>query len=121
MEGLQVLNRETGRWIRLKAEPGDIILNTGDYFQRITNDVLPSTTHRVAPPREPDLRSKPRTSFPLAIYTNEDVVLEALPGLEGKGSDYPPISSLEFHTGITRKYYVGLPFLPLVVCFGTKL
>ena len=34
----------------MNAPPGSIIINTGDYMQRITNDRLPSTTHRVGKP-----------------------------------------------------------------------
>ena len=52
VEGLQVLNRANMKWIRLCAPPGTLILNTGDYMQRISNDILPSTTHRVSLPRE---------------------------------------------------------------------
>ena len=48
VEGLQVLNRANGKWIRLAAPRGSIILNTGDYMQRISNDIFPSTTHRVS-------------------------------------------------------------------------
>ena len=81
LEGLQVLNRANMRWIRLEAPRGSIVLNTGDYMQRISNDVLPSTTHRVSPPRDPALRRKPRVSFPMAVYVWEDELLEVLPGL----------------------------------------
>jgi isopenicillin N synthase-like dioxygenase len=34
----------------MKAPPGSIIINTGDYMQRITTTGLPSTTHRVGKP-----------------------------------------------------------------------
>jgi isopenicillin N synthase-like dioxygenase len=100
-EGLQVLNRRTMKWIRLDAPPGSIILNTGDYMQRITNDRLPSTTHRVAQPAEGG--GTARISLPMAIYVWEDEILECLPGLgEPK---YPPIRAEDFHTRITSKYY----------------
>lgn len=103
VEGLQVLNRENMKWIRLQAPPGAIILNTGDYMQRVTNDRLPSTTHRVSPPAEPALRRRPRVSFPMAVYVWEDEILEVLPGLgEPK---YEPIKAVHFHTRITSKYY----------------
>lgn len=103
VEGLQVLNRANMKWIRLNAPEGSIILNTGDYAQRITNDILPSTTHRVSKPRDARLLKKARVSFPMAIYLWEDEVLEVLPGLgEPK---YPPIKALPFHTRITSKYY----------------
>jgi isopenicillin N synthase-like dioxygenase len=101
--GLQVLNRENGKWVRLEAPPGSIILNTGDYMQRITNDRLPSTTHRVSPPRDPAARSTPRISFPMAIYVWEEEILEVLPGLGPP--KYEPISAIRFHTHITSKYY----------------
>jgi isopenicillin N synthase-like dioxygenase len=102
-EGLQVLNRANGKWIRLQAPPGSIILNTGDYMQRITNDRLPSTTHRVSQPREVPGRSEARVSFPMAVYVWEDELLEVLPGLgEPK---YEPITAIRFHTAITSKYY----------------
>lgn len=103
IEGLQVLNRDNGKWIRLNPEPGSIILNTGDYMQRITNDRLPSTTHRVSKPANQQLYTKPRISLPMAIYVWEDEILEVLPGLENP--KYEPISAVKFHTNITSKYY----------------
>jgi isopenicillin N synthase-like dioxygenase len=103
VEGLQVLNRANMKWIRLDAPVGSIILNTGDYAQRISNDILPSTTHRVSPPRDPELRSRARVSFPMAIYLWEEELLEVLPGLGP--AKYPPIRALPFHTRITSKYY----------------
>src|SRR3546814_7561572 len=36
VEGLQVFNRRNMKWIRLTAPAGSIILNTGDYMQRIS-------------------------------------------------------------------------------------
>lgn len=103
VEGLQVLNRENGKWIRLNPAPGTIILNTGDYMQRITNDRLPSTTHRVSKPRDKQMNNKPRITFPMAVYVWEDEILEVLPCLTPP--KYAPISALKFHTKITSKYY----------------
>jgi isopenicillin N synthase-like dioxygenase len=103
VDGLQVFNRKNNKWIRLNAPKGTIILNTGDYMQRITNDRLPSTTHRVSKPIDKKLYKKPRISFPMAIYLWEEEILEVLPNLgEPK---YEPISAIEFHTNITSKYY----------------
>lgn len=103
VDGLQVLNRKNMKWIRLNPPQGSIILNTGDYMQRITNDRLPSTTHRVSKPLNQVLHSKPRVTIPMAIYVWEDEILDVLPGLgEPK---YEPISAVKFHTRITSKYY----------------
>ena len=103
VEGLQVLNRANMKWIRLEAPPGAIILNTGDYMQRISNDILPSTTHRVSLPKGEAARRAGRVSLPMAVYVWEDEVLEVLPGLGP--AKYEPIKALEFHTKITSKYY----------------
>jgi isopenicillin N synthase-like dioxygenase len=103
VEGLQVFNRENNKWIRLNAPPGTIVLNTGDYMQRITNDRLPSTTHRVGKPQTRSLYQTPRISIPMAVYVWEDEILEVLPNLgEPK---YAPVSAIKFHTSITSKYY----------------
>ena len=99
VEGLQVLNR-AGKWVRLDAPRGSIVLNTGDYLQRITNDRLPSTTHRVSPPRHAD---GARMSFPLAAYLRPEEQLEVLP--EIANPKYAPISVLTFHTRTTAKFY----------------
>jgi len=103
VEGLQVLNRKNMKWIRLNPPKGSIILNTGDYMQRITNDRLPSTTHRVSKPTKKVLFGKPRISLPMAVYVWEEAMLEVLPGCgEPK---YEPIRAETFHTRITSKYY----------------
>ena len=103
VEGLQLLHRRTRKWVRVTASPGTIILNTGDYMQRVTNDRLPSTTHRVSAPRDPAERRRPRTSFPMAIYVREDEILRVLPN-QGEPR-YPPVRAEDFHTRITSKYY----------------
>ncbi len=103
VEGLQILNRRNMRWIRISAPPGTIILNTGDYVQRISNDIFPSTTHRVSKPRDPEQRRLSRVSFPMAVYVWEDETLEVLPGLPNP--KYAPVKAIEFHTSITRKFY----------------
>ena len=101
--GLQVLNRQNMKWVRLTAPPGSIILNTGDYMQRISNDRLPSTTHRVSRPQDPVLAKLERVSFPMNIYLWEDEILEVLPGLGPPR--YPPVRAEDFHVMITSKYY----------------
>jgi isopenicillin N synthase-like dioxygenase len=102
-EGLQILNRRNMKWIRVEAPRGTIILNTGDYMQRISNDVFPSTTHRVSKPRDPAQRHQARVSFPMAVYVWEDEILEVLPCFEA--ARYPPVKAIEFHTSITSKFY----------------
>lgn len=103
VDGLQVWNHRSGKWVRMKAPPGSIIINTGDYMQRITNDRLPSTTHRVGKPSDGSHVSNARVSFPMAVYVWEDEILEVLPGLGP--AKYPPVRAITFHTRSTSKFY----------------
>ena len=103
VDGLQVWNHKSGKWVRMKAPAGSIIINTGDYMQRISNDVFPSTTHRVGKPSDGLHRDHARVSFPMAVYVWENELLEVLPGLgEPK---YPPVKAIAFHTRSTSKFY----------------
>jgi isopenicillin N synthase-like dioxygenase len=103
VDGLQVWNHRSGKWVRMKAPPGSIIINTGDYMQRMSNDHYPSTTHRVGKPTDGSHRETPRVSFPVAVYVWENELLEVLPGLgEPK---YPPVKAIAFHTRSTSKFY----------------
>jgi isopenicillin N synthase-like dioxygenase len=103
VDGLQVWNHRSGKWVRLRAPYGSIIINTGDYMQRITNDRLPSTTHRVGKPSDGSHRSTARVSFPMAVYVWEDEILEVVPGLGEP--HYPPVKAIAFHTRSTSKFY----------------
>ena len=103
VDGLQVWNHRSGKWVRMRAPPGSIIINTGDYMQRITNDLLPSTTHRVGKPTDRSHLTSARVSFPMAVYVWEEEVLEVLPGL-GQPK-YPPVKAITFHTRSTSKFY----------------
>jgi isopenicillin N synthase-like dioxygenase len=103
IDGLQVWNHRSGKWVRLNAPPGSIIINTGDYMQRLSNDRLPSTTHRVGKPTDRSHLAEPRVSFATNVYLWEDEVLEVLPGLGEP--NYPPIRAITFHTRSTSKFY----------------
>jgi isopenicillin N synthase-like dioxygenase len=103
VEGLQVWNHRSRKWVRLSAPPGSIIINTGDYMQLISNDRLPSTTHRVGKPRDGSHLAGARVSFPIAVYVWENEILEVLPGLGPPG--YEPIKAITFHTRSTSKFY----------------
>lgn len=103
VDGLQVWNHRSGKWVRMRAPYGSIIINTGDYMQRISNDLYPSTTHRVGKPSDRSHLNSPRVSFPMAVYVWDDETLEVLPGLgEPK---YAPVKAIAFHTRSTSKFY----------------
>jgi isopenicillin N synthase-like dioxygenase len=103
VDGLQVWNQRSGKWVRLAPERGSMIINTGDYMQRISNDRLPSTTHRVGKPSDPLDLAHPRVSFATNVYLWEDEMLEVLPGLGA--AKYPPVKAITFHTRSTSKFY----------------
>jgi len=103
VDGLQVWNHRSGKWVRMKAPYGSIIINTGDYMQRISNDRLPSTTHRVGKSSDGSHLSSARVSFPMAVYVWEDEILEVLPGLGTP--KYEPVKAITFHTRSTSKFY----------------
>ncbi len=102
-DGLQVWNHRSGKWVRLSPPRGSIIINTGDYMQRISNDRLPSTTHRVGKPSDGSHLRHARASFPMNVYLWEDEILEVLPGLGTP--KYEPIKAITFHTRSTSKFY----------------
>lgn len=102
-DGLQVWNHRSSKWVRLRAPRGSIIINTGDYMQRISNDRLPSTTHRVGKPSDGSHLTSARTSFPMAVYLWENEILDVLPGLGVP--KYDSIEAIAFHTRSTSKFY----------------
>ncbi|SKB49617.1 Isopenicillin N synthase [Parapedobacter luteus] len=75
-DGLEVLTRE-GTWYPVKAHGEDIVVNVGDMLQRLTNNKLKSTTHRVVnPPREQMKTS--RYSVPFFLHPKADMSLAVL-------------------------------------------
>lgn len=92
--GLEILRRD-GRWLAVEAPPDQVIVNIGDMLQRLTNHVLPSTTHRVVnPPAFASTRS--RYSLPFFLHPNSEFVIETLPSCidEQRVNRYPtPITA----------------------------
>ncbi len=75
-DGLQVQNK-SGEWISVTALPEQIVVNVGDMLQRLTNNKLKSTTHRVInPPREKWGTS--RYSIPFFLHPRSEVSLTCL-------------------------------------------
>jgi len=95
--GLQLLDRD-GRWLAVSPPEGALVVNVGDMLQRLTNHVLPSTTHRVVNP-PPERRGHSRYSMPFFLHPAPDFVIETLPGcVTADNPDrYPePLSSQEY-------------------------
>ncbi|MEO1656530.1 MAG: 2-oxoglutarate and iron-dependent oxygenase domain-containing protein [Pseudomonadota bacterium] len=90
--GLELLDRN-GTWLPVENEPGDLIVDTGDMMARITNGVLPSTTHRVVNPAGPNVS---RYSMPFFMHLAADTPLDCLPSCVGDGFDHAPITAGEY-------------------------
>ncbi|RZK49684.1 MAG: isopenicillin N synthase family oxygenase [Pedobacter sp.] len=84
-DGLEVLTR-SNEWLPIKAHHTDIVVNVGDMLQRLTNNKLKSTTHRVVnPPRE--LMKTSRYSVPFFLHPRSDMDLTCLDSTIS--ADYP--------------------------------
>lgn len=76
--GLELLDKESGAWLPVKPPEGAMVVNVGDMLQRLTNHVLPSTTHRVVNP-PPERRGHSRYSMPFFLHPAPDFLIKALP------------------------------------------
>ncbi len=75
--GLQILDRKN-QWLDIIPGEDEIVVNVGDMLQRLTNNYLKSTTHRVVnPPR--DEWHRPRLSIPFFLHPKSDMDLSCLP------------------------------------------
>lgn len=75
-DGLEVLTRNN-EWLPIKAHHTDIVVNVGDMLQRLTNNKLRSTTHRVVnPPAE--LMKTSRFSVPFFLHPRSEMDLTCL-------------------------------------------
>ena len=75
--GLEVQNKQ-GKWIPVTALPEQLVINVGDMLERLTNNKLRSTIHRVVnPPREE--WGKSRYSIPFFTHPISEMSLNCLP------------------------------------------
>ncbi|MBX2988475.1 MAG: isopenicillin N synthase family oxygenase [Bdellovibrionaceae bacterium] len=91
--GLQLKDRD-GRWLDVNAENGTLIVDAGDMLARLTNDVIPSTTHQVV--NSPGAVSKSRYSMPFFMHPRPDAMLSCLPSCRGEGAKHADITAGEF-------------------------
>ncbi len=95
-EGLEILNKRN-EWVPVTALPNQIVVNVGDMLQRLTNNRLRSTTHRVVnPPRENWHTS--RYSIPFFLHPRSEMRLDCLDSCidEKHSKTYDDISAGEY-------------------------
>lgn len=104
--GLELKDRN-GNWLPVVPPPGALAINVGDMLQRLTNHLLPSTSHRVVNP-PPERRGHSRYSMPFFLHLRPDFLIDALPqcvSAENPRRD-PPITAHDYLT--ERLIEIGL-------------
>lgn len=75
-DGLQILTKQN-EWVGVTSLPEQIVVNVGDMLQRLTNNKLKSTTHRVVNPAR-DKWHTSRFSIPFFLHPKGEMSLAAL-------------------------------------------
>ena len=94
--GLELLDADN-QWVPILPEADEIVINVGDMLQRLTNNYLKSTTHRVVnPPRES--WHLPRLSIPFFLHPKSAMDLSCLPSCitPERPIAYPPVTAGEY-------------------------
>ncbi len=104
--GLEILTRD-GEWLSVDTLQGQIVVDSGDMLSRVTNNVIPATTHRVVNPPSSE-QDKTRYSMPFFVHPYPECVLQPLPSTEtpDNPAKYPPITADAFLTQRLRE--IGL-------------
>src|SRR5687767_8845119 len=75
-DGLEILTKKN-EWIGVTSLPEQIVVNVGDMLQRLTNNRLKSTTHRVVNPKR-ELWHTSRFSIPFFLHPKSSMSLACL-------------------------------------------
>lgn len=108
--GLQILDRG-GAWLDVNPPDGALVCNIGDMLQRLTNGVLPSTTHRVVNPAV-ERRSSSRYSTPFFLHFAPEFVIQTLPSCvtADRPDRYPePITAQAYLEERLREIKLAVP------------
>lgn len=91
--GLEILDANK-KWLPIIPENDEIVINVGDMLQRLTNNYLKSTTHRVVNPPKTEWHL-PRLSIPFFLHPKSNMDLTCLPQCvdENRPTAYPPIDA----------------------------
>lgn len=95
-DGLEILSRQN-EWVPVTSLPEQIVVNVGDMLQRLTNNKLKSTTHRVVNPLREKWGSS-RYSIPFFLHPRSSMSLACLPGCidAGHPKAYPDATAGEY-------------------------
>ncbi|MEA5463347.1 2OG-Fe(II) oxygenase family protein [Leptothoe sp. PORK10 BA2] len=101
--GLELLQAD-GSWLAIESLPGQIIVDTGDMLQALSNGVFKSTTHRVVNPDAggvgaASLGENRRFSLPFFMHPRPDFDLTPLPSCVERTGGQP-----KFPTQTAQQY-----------------
>lgn len=111
--GLEVDPFHTGNFVAATPVPGTCVINVADLLQRLSNDKLRSTMHRVTAPKISkeafeDLRDEEflpaRYSTAFFVHPSQDVTISPVVG-EGETCKYEPINAGEWRNMHTATNY----------------
>ncbi len=91
-KGLELLDSD-GTWLPVETDPKNLIVDSGDMLKRMTNGVIPATTHRVVNPDGPNVS---RYSMPFFMHPTLATSLKALPSCIGDGPRFPETTAGEY-------------------------
>jgi isopenicillin N synthase-like dioxygenase len=90
--GLELLDRQ-GNWLPVESDPGNLIVDSGDMLARLTNGVIPATTHRVVNPTGPNVD---RYSMPFFLHPRNEVSLAPIASCLGDAPKWPVLTAGEY-------------------------
>ncbi len=90
--GLELLDRNNN-WLPVETAKNNLIVDAGDMLSRITNEVIPSTTHRVVNPKG---ENKNRYSMPFFMHPHPKAMLSCIESCKNRQAKYPDILSHDF-------------------------
>ena len=93
--GLEILTRD-GSWLPVETGEGQIVVDAGDMLSRVTNGVVPATTHRVVNP--PSGINSDRFSMPFFVHPYPSCDLTVLDRFVSpdRPPQFPPTTAGEF-------------------------
>ena len=93
--GLEILTHD-GRWLAVDALEGDIVVDSGDMLSRVSNGVIPATTHRVVNPE--GTKNTSRYSMPFFVHPYPDCDLSVIESFtnDERPALFPPITAQAF-------------------------
>ncbi|MEM9120781.1 MAG: 2-oxoglutarate and iron-dependent oxygenase domain-containing protein [Cyanobacteria bacterium P01_F01_bin.56] len=80
------LRQADGTWLPIAAIPGQLIVDTGDMLQNLTNGLFKSTTHRVT---NPDNDRERRFSLPFFVHPRPEIDLSPQPSCIARTGGVP--------------------------------